>query len=39
VYLKGDFTRHACLDLAPLWASGAERIALADLAFAPFELP
>ncbi|MEN6368666.1 MAG: hypothetical protein ABFD77_03090 [Thermotogota bacterium] len=39
VYVKADFTRYARLELAPLWADGAERIALTNLTFAPSELP
>ncbi len=39
VYVKADFTRRARLELAPLWANGADRIALAALAFVPAELP
>ncbi|MDD5265024.1 MAG: hypothetical protein PHU43_09345 [Candidatus Bipolaricaulis sp.] len=39
VYVKADFTRCARLELAPLWANGAERIALTSLSFAPSELP
>ncbi|MDD5647001.1 MAG: hypothetical protein PHW86_07510 [Candidatus Bipolaricaulis sp.] len=39
VYLDGDFTQRARLDLAPLWADGLERVPLAGLSFAPSELP
>jgi len=39
VYLKGDFTRRARLDLAPLWALGHERMALSELPFSTSELP
>jgi len=39
IYLDGDFTQRARLDLAPLWASGFERRPLADLTFTPSGLP
>jgi len=39
VYVKADFTRCMRLELAPLWADGAERIALTNLIFAPSQLP
>ncbi len=39
VYLDGDFTQRARLDLAPLWANGLARMPLAELSFAPSELP
>ncbi len=39
VYLDGDFTRRARLDLAALWSTGLERTLLAGLSFTPSELP
>jgi hypothetical protein len=39
VYLDGDFTQRARLDLALLWASGLKRTPLADLTFTPSALP
>jgi len=39
VYLDGDFTRRARLDLAALWSTGLERTLLAGLSFTPSGLP
>ncbi|MCX6094942.1 MAG: hypothetical protein NTY63_09020 [Candidatus Bipolaricaulota bacterium] len=39
VYVAGDFSQRARRELAPLWAAGSERIALADLVFTPHALP
>jgi hypothetical protein len=39
VYLDGDFSSRARLDLARLWVAGLERMPLVDLSFEPSLLP
>jgi hypothetical protein len=39
VYIDGDFTKRARLDLTALWSGGLDRVLLADLEFGPSDLP
>jgi hypothetical protein len=39
VYVDGDFTSRARLELTPLWTQGLKRMPLTELEFAPSKLP